>query len=249
MKRLAVTLTLFAALALLLPALVALGQSAAPTPLPLVYDSTGAMLTAVAPQADQPPALPLVYDATAAMQAVLNPGLNVGHQSVSLLVPVGPQASGQASLPIVYDATAAMLAALRPGSYAGNQSLSLPVVPITRLPVVYDATGAMLAALRPGSYAGNQSMSLPILPSRSLPIVYDATGAMKAAIPSATGQTNAHGFYRAGERAAPATAPVAQLPQLRPWSGYELYLALTLAAVALVAGAWYLRHRPVRHTR
>lgn len=250
MKRSTVTLTLFAVLALLLPAIAVSGQSAAPTPAPiLVYDSTGAMLTAIAPQADKPLALPLVYDATGAMQAALNPGLNVGHQSVSLLIPAAPQTSEQASLPIVYDATAAMQAALRPGLYNGSQSLSLPVAPGRSLPIVYDATVTMLAALQPGLYAGNQSLSLAIVPGRPLPIVYDATGAMIEAVPSDSSRISSLGAYRAGERAVPSPVPAAQLPQLRPWSGYELYLGLALAAMALVAGAWYLRHRPVHRMR
>lgn len=107
----------------LLTAVVLLGTAAAQVwgqnTIPPVYDSTGVMLTAIAPQSTSSYVqLPIVYDASAARQAAIEP------------MPVA-----QAQLPLVYDATGAMRAALQ------------PAVGDLDLPIVYDATAAEQAAV------------------------------------------------------------------------------------------------------
>lgn len=107
----------------LLTAVILLGSAAAQVwgqdTIPPVYDSTGVMVTAIAPQpTSSSRGLPIVYDATGAMQAAIQ-----------------PDGAPRSSLPIVYDATGAMQTALQPAAADSG------------LPIVYDATAAEQAAV------------------------------------------------------------------------------------------------------
>ena len=166
MKRLTKSALVLLALTAL-PAALAYGQNT----IPPVYDATGAMMTAIAPQPTaNPRAYPWVYDATGAMQAAVAPQparlgeapvLQADLVEASRIARLEAQADaavqaevdrtyGHVDLPTSQDTLAA--ASLSERLEAQGNSTSQDT-----LPPVYDATGAMLIALEPGPLEGNMA--------------------------------------------------------------------------------------------
>ncbi len=161
MKR--TTLTVLALLTLTaLPAALVYAQGA----IPPVYDSTGAMLTAIAPQPTaNPRAYPWVYDATGAMQASVAPQperlgaapvLPADLVEASRIARLEAQAdeAAQAEINRIYghvelpaDSSAASSDALTSANLSERLEARRDATTVGAIPPVYDATGAMLAAV------------------------------------------------------------------------------------------------------
>lgn len=166
MKRLTTSILVSIAAAAL-PVALALGQSS----IPPVYDATGAMLTAIAPQPTaNPRAYPWVYDATGAMQASVAP--QPERLGVAPVLPADRVAASWAAR-LEAQADAAMLAEINrtyghvdlPATQDTLTSASLSerleanrdVTGQDAIPPLYDATGAMLIALEPGPLEGDMA--------------------------------------------------------------------------------------------
>ena len=259
MKRLTKSALVLLALTAL-PAALAYGQNT----IPPVYDATGAMMTAIAPQPTaNPRAYPWVYDATGAMQAAVAPQ---------------PARLGEAPVLQADLVEASRIARLEAQADAAVQAevdrtyghVDLPTSQ-DALPPVYDATGAMLIALEPGPLEGNmaavESRTVPdnglVDPVErayieramqvqgytttlgTIPPVYDATGVMQAAVVQSS-EANVAVVQSPQTDAAVVAPPTSAAPRAEP--SIYLVIGLGLLAAAALVGARMLSHRPAtRH--
>ncbi len=240
MKR--TTMTVLALIAVTsLPAALVYAQDV----IPPVYDATGAMLTAIAPQPTaNPRALPWVYDATGAMQASVAP-----QPAMAGLPPVLPESLTAASLEERMEAQrdAAALAEIT-RIYGRGDTLESKAI----IPPVYDATGALLAALEPGPLEGNMAAveSQTTVADNGLidPIerAYIERAVSGEPVSAATGALEA-GVVQSSEADAQAVVPPTVAATRADPSTY-LVIGLGLLAAAALIGAWRLSHRPIhRH--
>lgn len=267
MKRLTTSILVSIAVAAL-PVALALGQSS----IPPVYDATGAMLTAIAPQPTaNPRAYPWVYDATGAMQASVAP--QPERLGVAPVLPADLVAASWAAR-LEAQADAATLAEINrtyghvdlPATQDTLTSASLSerleanrdVTGQEAIPPVYDATGAMLIAREPGPLEGNMAAveSQTRLNDNGLidPIerayierAMQAQGSTTTlgTIPpvyDATSAMQAAVVQSSEADAAVVTPPTTAAPRADP--SIYLVMGVGLLAAAALVGARMLTHRP-----
>lgn len=228
MKR--TTLTVLALIAVTsLPAALVYAQDV----IPPVYDATGAMLTAIAPQ-------PTALSPDTLTAASLSERLEAQGVPATL-----------GAVPPVYDSTGAMLAALEPGPLEGNMAAvesqttvadNGPIDPIEQAYIERAVSGAPASAASVTSPdAAAQGITRYVEAHEALnldsgiPPVYDATGAQQAAV------------VRSDKADAQDVVPPTVATTRTDPSKY-LVIALGLLAAAALIGAWSLSHRtPQRH--